>query len=236
MDQSGRRRFLWDDEIIPLERAAEVVSTSLELFEQHRFGLWAVRLKGSTEICGFTGMWPFRDPPEFELLYGMAEPLWGKGYAVEMAQAVLTYCYDTLDMSVVRASINAPHVASARVLEKLGFTCVRQVTVGGVEHVFFERVRLRGAASASAKASADKSAGQGSTLIMPFKSKAQRRKFAELLVTGKITPETYEEWNRETGGKILPERVTKKKTAKKRKTAKRKISEGEDRRVDGRRR
>ena len=50
---------------------------------------------------------------------------------------------------------------------------------------------------------------------MPFKSKAQRRKFAELLVTGKITPETYEEWNRETGHKILPERV-KKKAKKKR--------------------
>ena len=42
---------------------------------------------------------------------------------------------------------------------------------------------------------------------MPFKSKAQRRKFAELLVTGKISPETYEEWNRETGGAKLPERV-----------------------------
>jgi hypothetical protein len=59
---------------------------------------------------------------------------------------------------------------------------------------------------------------------MPFKSKAQRRKFAELLVEGKISPETYEEWNRETGGKLLPERVKKKtarKTARKRKTAKR---------------
>jgi len=42
---------------------------------------------------------------------------------------------------------------------------------------------------------------------MPFKSKAQRRKFAQLLVEGKIKPETYEEWNRETGRKILPEKV-----------------------------
>ena len=60
---------------------------------------------------------------------------------------------------------------------------------------------------------------------MPFKSKAQRRKFAELLVTGKITPETYEEWNRETGRKILPERVkkkAKKKPARKQKAAKKK--------------
>jgi hypothetical protein len=56
---------------------------------------------------------------------------------------------------------------------------------------------------------------------MPFKSKAQRRKFAELLVEGKISPETYEEWNRETGRALLPERVKKKK-AKARKTKARK--------------
>jgi uncharacterized protein YecE (DUF72 family) len=42
---------------------------------------------------------------------------------------------------------------------------------------------------------------------MPFKSQAQRRKFAQLLVEGKISNETFEEWNRETGRKKLPERV-----------------------------
>ena len=42
---------------------------------------------------------------------------------------------------------------------------------------------------------------------MPFKSQAQRRKFAQLLVDGKISNETFEEWNRETGRKKLPERV-----------------------------
>ena len=44
---------------------------------------------------------------------------------------------------------------------------------------------------------------------MPFKSQAQRRKFAQLLVEGKISNETFEEWNRETGAKKLPERVRK---------------------------
>jgi len=42
---------------------------------------------------------------------------------------------------------------------------------------------------------------------MPFKSKAQRRKFAELLVEGKITDEAYERWNQTTGRKVLPERL-----------------------------
>jgi hypothetical protein len=45
---------------------------------------------------------------------------------------------------------------------------------------------------------------------MPFKSQAQRRKFAELLVKGEISAETYEEWNRDTGRKKLPERVKSK--------------------------
>jgi hypothetical protein len=42
---------------------------------------------------------------------------------------------------------------------------------------------------------------------MPFKSQAQRRKFAALLVKGEISPETFEEWNRATGRARLPERV-----------------------------
>jgi hypothetical protein len=49
---------------------------------------------------------------------------------------------------------------------------------------------------------------------MPFKSKAQRRKFAQLLVEGKIAPEVYEEWNQETGRATLPERVKKKNKKK----------------------
>ena len=61
---------------------------------------------------------------------------------------------------------------------------------------------------------------------MPFKSQAQRRKFAELLVKGEITPEQFEEWNRETGSAKLPERVTpkKKKPAKKKSATKKKSS------------
>lgn len=49
---------------------------------------------------------------------------------------------------------------------------------------------------------------------MPFKSQAQRRKFAQLLVEGKISPDTYEEWNRETGGAKLPERARPKARSK----------------------
>ena len=56
---------------------------------------------------------------------------------------------------------------------------------------------------------------------MPFKSQAQRRKFAQLLVEGKISNETFEEWNRETGGAKLPDHVKPKAKAKPRAKARR---------------
>ena len=59
-------------------------------------------------------------------------------------------------------------------------------------------------------------------IAMPFKSKAQRRKFAELLVEGKISNETFEEWNRETGRKQLPERVNRKASSRRKGSTKRK--------------
>jgi hypothetical protein len=55
---------------------------------------------------------------------------------------------------------------------------------------------------------------------MPIKSKAQRRKFAELLVKGEISPETFEEWNRAAGSAELPERLHPKAVTKPKRKAK----------------
>ena len=57
---------------------------------------------------------------------------------------------------------------------------------------------------------------------MPIKSQAQRRKFAELLVEGKISNEVYERWNRGAGYKELPEHVKPKPKPKAKGTRKRK--------------
>jgi len=60
---------------------------------------------------------------------------------------------------------------------------------------------------------------------MPFKSQAQRRKFAQLLVEGKISNDTFEEWNRETGAKKLPEHVrATQKSARRKKSVRRRTS------------
>ena len=70
---------------------------------------------------------------------------------------------------------------------------------------------------------------------MPFKSQAQRRKFAEPLVKGEISNETFEEWNRETGSAKLPERV-KPKAGRKSGGKKKRTSKSKVRRTPSRRR
>lgn len=46
---------------------------------------------------------------------------WGQGYATEAARALLGWAYATLDLNRVQAETDTRNLASARVLEKLGF-------------------------------------------------------------------------------------------------------------------
>ncbi len=59
--------------------------------------------------------------------YCFAEAAWGHGYATEAAHALLRWAFDTLDLNRVQAETDTRNVASARVLEKLGF--VREGTL-----------------------------------------------------------------------------------------------------------
>lgn len=139
----GVRRYLWDDEIIPIERTRFVVEMSERMFRDERFGLWGAWLSGSPTLMGFTGLWRFRDPPDLELLYGLAESHWGRGYATEIASAIVAYGFDALDMPVVRASTDVANAASTRVLDRLGFSLERRAVVGGLDTLFYQRGKGR---------------------------------------------------------------------------------------------
>jgi len=59
--------------------------------------------------------------------YCYSEAAWGHGYATEAAGALLRWAFGTLDLNRVQAETDTRNVASARVLEKLGF--VREGTL-----------------------------------------------------------------------------------------------------------
>lgn len=75
--------------------------------------------------CVLTGWNP--DYRSASLGYCLAEAMWGHGYATEAARALLQWAFDTLDLNRVQAEADTRNVASARVLERIGF--VREGTL-----------------------------------------------------------------------------------------------------------
>ena len=62
--------------------------------------------------------------PDFRsasLGYCLTEAAWGHGYATEAARVLLEWAFGALDLNRVQAEADTRNVASARVLEKLGF-------------------------------------------------------------------------------------------------------------------
>jgi RimJ/RimL family protein N-acetyltransferase len=132
---------LWDDEIIPLERTCAIVEQSETAFAERHAGLWVAWSRGAPALIGYGALWPFRKTQNLELLYGVAEPFWGKGYAAEIGRAVVDYCFDALAMTMVNASTDVDNMQSRRVLEKLGFACIRRSKVEDRDTMFYELAR-----------------------------------------------------------------------------------------------
>lgn len=59
--------------------------------------------------------------------YCLTEAAWGRGHATEAARVLLRWAFGTFDLNRVQAETDTRNVASARVLEKLGF--VREGTL-----------------------------------------------------------------------------------------------------------
>lgn len=88
-------------------------------YQQHGFGLYVVELKSSGESIGLSGLVkrPVLDSPD--LGYAFLPAFWGKGYAVESAQAVVRHSRD-LSISRLLGVVSPGNTASISVLEKVG--------------------------------------------------------------------------------------------------------------------
>jgi ribosomal-protein-alanine N-acetyltransferase len=146
----GVRRFLFDDEVLTPARTAEIVDTSVTLRAERGLGLWIAEPSAPSDpsapsppAVGFGGFWFFREPPELELLYGVVDDEVGRGYGREIAGALVRYGFETLHLTSIRASCDAAHAASRRVLDALGFGLEREGIVGGLATAFYE-VRKKG--------------------------------------------------------------------------------------------
>lgn len=131
------RRYLLDGMVVTADWVTAEIDASTARFLESGCGLWSVRPSGEPSIVGFAGYRPFFDPPELQLLYGLLPSHWGRGLATEAASAVIDHGFVTLGLDEIRAAIDAPNIASRRVLERLGMREVERRGDDGAETVFF---------------------------------------------------------------------------------------------------
>ena len=104
-----------------------------QAFSSRGFGVYAVEADG--EFAGIVGLWV----PEFEaaftpcveILWRLARPFWGRGYASEAAKAVMDLAFERLALTEVLAFTVAGNERSMRVMEKIG---MRRDFAGDFDH------------------------------------------------------------------------------------------------------
>jgi len=103
-------------------RAERFLAKSRQVAEAGTGARLAVDRASDGAFLGWCGLTQWNaDYRSASLGYCLAEAAWGQGYATEAARALLQWAFDTLDLNRVQAEADTRNVASARVLEKLGF-------------------------------------------------------------------------------------------------------------------
>ena len=131
------RRYLLDDEIVARAFVANEIEQNLVLFETRGFGQCAIRLKGDEALIGFCGYRFFHDPPELQLMYGIAPAYWGRGLTTEAARAMIRFGFEEQGFDKIIAAADAPNTASLRVMEKAGMMFQKRIDVDGLDTIYY---------------------------------------------------------------------------------------------------
>lgn len=91
---------------------------------------WGVWERESGELIGDCSLHFDKGFGEWELSYGFRRDRWGRGYATEAARACVRYGFDELGLEKIVADVEPTRPQSMRVLEKSGFTLVRELDDG----------------------------------------------------------------------------------------------------------
>jgi ribosomal-protein-alanine N-acetyltransferase len=88
------------------DSSTEATGRRVEGYRQHQarhgFSKWVIRLSGSSELIGDSGLLALEDPGVIDLGFRLARPYWGQGLATETAAAWIRVAF--LDLGLRRVT------------------------------------------------------------------------------------------------------------------------------------
>lgn len=114
------RRYLLDGEHVE-DEWPDAVFAIVDGVREAGLDFYLVYPTDADEAIGFAGYFVFEElSPEPQLLYALTEPWTGRGLATEIGRALVDAARAAGRTSIL-SGVDAPNVASLRVLQKLGF-------------------------------------------------------------------------------------------------------------------
>ena len=89
--------------------------------------IYSVILKDTDKYIGYCGFQYCNTLEGIEILYGYSSKYWGKGYAFEAAQALLSYGFMELGFENILAAVNPKNPASEAILHKIGMKFIGNI-------------------------------------------------------------------------------------------------------------
>ena len=137
------RKYLFEDQIIPVSRVEQMVAASEDCFTSCGIGFFALYINVPNDafdgqFAGFCGLRRFENADDMELLVGINPRVWGRGLGGEAAQAVLKSAVEDCELTHVVAAADTPNQRSVRVLQKLGMSFRERKRWHELDTVFYE--------------------------------------------------------------------------------------------------
>jgi RimJ/RimL family protein N-acetyltransferase len=110
----------------PLDHAGSLAQAArfAAHWDEHGFGLWAVRTHDDDALLGFAGLSiPYHFPavlPAVEVGWRLRPDVWGRGYATEAGRAALGHGFAGLGLDEVISLVRAGNERSLAVAARLG--------------------------------------------------------------------------------------------------------------------
>lgn len=119
--------------------AERALHSIIKHWETHGFGRWAVVDRHSGQFFGLGGLRSLFGTPE--VVYHLAKKHWGKGYATELARAVLRFGFEERGYDRIVAITKPLNAASIHVMEKLGMRFEKNARYYDIDVVQYEITR-----------------------------------------------------------------------------------------------
>ena len=136
------------------QQATERLARYVRCWEEHGLGMFGVRLRNESAAVGWSGLQPLTGTDEIEVGYAFGKEAWGRGYATEVASAVVQWGFETLGLERIVAVASPENAASRRVMDKLGMSYEGVRPGSGPPSVYYSVTPAAFARAAALRASA----------------------------------------------------------------------------------